>query len=131
MLRASCNWASTEYSEYVGSGWAIAPPAGTNVRVAIVRMSSLPLPQRIMSGVTPCSLAAATRNASPVGFGYRRRLSASTSRTAAITLGLGGNGFSFVFSLTTRSDAPGCSPGVYPSIPRTVPRTKSRAMGGV
>ena len=42
----------------------------TNVRVTIVRMSSLPLPQRIQSGSTPSSSPARMRNAVASGSGY-------------------------------------------------------------
>ena len=45
------------------------PPGAMKVRVAMVRMSSEPLPQRIMSGERPNSLAAASRNDSPTGLG--------------------------------------------------------------
>ena len=72
------------------------------MRVAIVRMSVAAVARTgSWSGETPCSLAAAgaERVAGRVR-DTRRRLSASTSRMAAITFGLGGNGFSFVFSFT-------------------------------
>ena len=48
---------------------------------------------------------------------------------ACMTLSLGGNGFSLVLSLTTRSPTPGCSPGMYPCMSRTLARTNDGAMG--
>src|SRR4051812_9577852 len=66
---ASSSCARIGYSEYVGSGAASTPPAPTNVRVAIVSRSSLPLPQRIQSFGTPSTFEALARNGSPDGLG--------------------------------------------------------------
>ena len=46
------------------------------------------------------------------GSGYRRSDSGSMLWIAWMTRGLGGKGYSLVFSFTTRSPGPGCSPGV-------------------
>src|SRR5439155_692211 len=93
----------------VGDG--ISPPSGTNVLVRIVNTSSDPLPIRIASGSTSSTRPAACRNAAPVGSGYlRSRSPVSPSRSASMTRGDGGYGFSLVLSLINERSR-GCSPG--------------------
>ena len=86
-------------------------------------MSSEPLPIRMLSGSTSSTRPAAWRKVSPSGCGYLRRLfEVSAARIASNTRGLGGYGFSFVFSLTM-SGSLSCSPGTYPAIARMFGRT--------
>ncbi len=82
----------------------------TNARVTIVRMSSLPLPQRIQSGSTPNSSPARMRNAVASGSGYFCSPACTTRPIAAFTFGEHWYGFSFVLSLMNFSPR-GCSPG--------------------
>lgn len=77
----------------------------------MVKQSSLPLPQRTISGSTFKAAEAAMRKEVPSGSGYRSsRFDAETMASA--TRGDGGYGFSLVLSLMTLPDC-GCSPGVY------------------
>ena len=95
------NFASTGYSEYVGTGYASGRFSSQKARTAMDSRSSPPLQHMILSGVTPCSSAAASRKAVPSGSGYRRSCSGRIAASASITFGDGGYGFSFVLSLTT------------------------------
>ncbi len=64
----------------------------------------------MFSGLHPCNRASFSLSICAVGFGYSRSRPSTAALTAASTLGDGGYGFSFVFSLI-KPLIFGCSPG--------------------